>query len=166
MSDRKDVPCAVTGDPETVVRRGLDVAALLVDEFHKHIGRPLIRDEEGQRHEALRLLLILEEEVAEMRQEIEDGQRGRLPNELSDVLYATLGLAAVYGMPAGQAFEIIHRANMTKQPPARDSDKAWKGEGFTDPDLSALVPAAADAEASNALRRRASASGNEQTRQV
>jgi predicted HAD superfamily Cof-like phosphohydrolase len=55
---------------------------------------------------------------------------------LADLSYVTLGTAAVYELPLAEAFEEVHKSNMTKKPSdQRCSDKT----GYTPPNLEKLL---------------------------
>jgi len=55
---------------------------------------------------------------------------------LADMCYVVLGTACVYDLPLPEAFEEVHRSNMTKKPSdQRCSDKT----GYVPPDLEKLL---------------------------
>lgn len=99
-------------------------------------NKPDITDEDVQ----LRLKLI-EEEYKEVVEAIKSRNPYEIAKELSDLLYVTYGTAVSFGIDLDEAFDIVHRSNMTKlgddgKPIYREDGKVMKSENYVPADLS------------------------------
>lgn len=63
-----------------------------------------------------REFVVLYEEVLELRQALESGSKEDVLQELTDVVYASLGMSATLGLPLVEAFTAVHMANLSKTP--------------------------------------------------
>lgn len=67
-----------------------------------------------------------------------------LLKELADLRYVTEGAAVSLGLPIDEAFEEVHRSNMSKLGPEgplyREDGKVLKGPGYTEADMVPFVP--------------------------
>jgi predicted HAD superfamily Cof-like phosphohydrolase len=83
----------------------------------------------------LRMHLIVEES-GELCESLARTNKVETLDALADLCYVVFGTAAVYDLPLPEAFEEVHRSNMTKRPSdQRCSDKT----GFVPPNLEALL---------------------------
>jgi predicted HAD superfamily Cof-like phosphohydrolase len=79
---------------------------------------------------------LLMEELAEVIIGLASCKKVDVLDGLADLSYVTLGTAAVFELPLPEAFEEVHRSNMTKKPSdQRCSDKT----GYTPPNLKKLL---------------------------
>ena len=79
---------------------------------------------------------LMMEELAEVIGGLAHCNKVDVLDGLADLSYVTLGTAAVFELPLPEAFEEVHRSNMTKRPSdQRCSDKT----GFVPPDLEKLL---------------------------
>ena len=70
--------------------------------------------------------------------------RDKILKETADLLYVIFGLCVTYNLPIGEAFNRVHRSNMSKlgtdgKPVRRDDGKILKGPNYKEPDLKDLV---------------------------
>lgn len=89
----------------------------------------------------LRAHLLLEE-LAELLAAFATGDHSLALDALSDLLYVLLGAAVMWNFKLPQAFDRVHRSNMTKQPrPSGKSDPRLrdKGDQFKPPYLGDLL---------------------------
>jgi predicted HAD superfamily Cof-like phosphohydrolase len=139
-----------------MTRPNLTTREQLVAEFHHAMGQgenlPLTP-------EVLRLRLrLLEEEFDEVSADIaalchtlDKGRRPKpaqvaaLLKEMADLQYVLSGLAVTFGLPLQEAFERVHRSNLSKLDPAtgrpifREDGKVLKGADYRPADVSDLV---------------------------
>jgi len=125
-------------------------------EFSRAFNQPL--DNTGTTEDLLALRYkLLFEEVIELRNEMaiamaeshfKDGIQPktweRLLKELADVQYVVSGLAVTFGLPLEEAFNRVHKSNMSKlgedgTPIYREDGKVLKGPNYAPPDLEDLV---------------------------
>jgi len=119
----------------------------MVREFHNAFGvhcatHPTI---DNVTVNALRLSL-LEEEVGELWQALNAGDKVATLDALTDIQYVLDGayLALGFSHVKQEAFKEVHRSNMSKlgddgHPVRRPDGKVLKGPHYTPPDLSTLV---------------------------
>lgn len=91
----------------------------------------------------LRALLIAEE-VEELGQAINSGDRQRIAQELADLVYVAYGAALIYNIDLDRAIKEVHKSNMTKigphgRPVVREDGKVLKGPDYRAPDMSRAV---------------------------
>lgn len=140
-------------------------AVSLVREFHEAFDlprpehAPLVLDPDLVR---LRLRLI-REEYEEVRTELEilaysknptlvNETLARLLKELADLRYVVEGCAVAFGLPFEEAFEEVHRSNMSKldengKPLYREDGKVMKSPLYQEADMTNLVQPILDADA-------------------
>jgi len=59
-------------------------------------------------------LALIEEEVNELKQAIKEKDMVETIDALADSLYVILGAATAFGFDADQAFDLVHKSNMSK----------------------------------------------------
>lgn len=109
----------------------------MVRHFHERFGlqsseRPTWPGEAVHR---LRVLLI-EEELAELRNAGETRDLVRVADALADLLYVVYGASVTYGIDLAPVFREIHRSNMSKGDPEvvrRPDGKILKGDSYSPP---------------------------------
>ena len=126
-----------------------------VEQFHRAFGLPvdapwsvnlvdlreeLIREEYEELIDSFRLV----EFARNFRGEIPKELKADLLKELGDVLYVVYGAAVALGLNVDEAFDIIHKSNMSKlddngHPIYREDGKVLKGPNYQAPDLTSLV---------------------------
>lgn len=88
---------------------------------------------------ALRLVLI-DEELAELRAAIGIGDVVAVADALADLLYVTYGASITFGIDVRPILEEVHRANMAKLGGGTRADgKVLKPDGWQPPDLAPLL---------------------------
>src|SRR3979411_702578 len=115
----------------------------MVHDFHQHFGlpsgdRPSWPGEDVHR---LRVLLI-EEELAELRNAGEATNVVAVADALADLLYVVYGAAETYGIDLQPVFREIHRSNMSKGDPEvvrRPDGKILKGDRYSPPRVEQVV---------------------------
>ena len=110
---------------------------LMVRDFHQHFGLPCSDRPSwpGEAVHRLRVLLI-EEELAELRNAGEARNLVAVADALADLLYVVYGAAETYGIDLQPVFREIHRSNMSKGDPEivrRPDGKILKGERYSPP---------------------------------
>lgn len=108
-----------------------------VYEFHQAFDLPLGLEDllinEGAITDAYRFRKsFLEEELMEFTEAVCDDDRVKALDALIDLVYVAMGTALFMGVSPSQwaeAFEAVHRANMTKMRVARPADSK-RGSGF------------------------------------
>lgn len=81
---------------------------------------------------------LIREEAEELCEALEARDLGRIAAEAVDLLYVTLGTLVICGLRARPFFNLVHRANMLKEPnPA--GGKPLKPEGWEKPDCGSLI---------------------------
>lgn len=88
---------------------------------------------------ALRAELMLEE-LSEVLQALQDRDELELLDGLADLMYVTVGTGVKFDLPVEDAFQEVHRSNMTKgaAAAAHSGDKG-KGEGYSPADLRGVL---------------------------
>ena len=91
---------------------------LMVRDFHQHFGLPSSDRPSwpGEAVHRLRVLLI-EEELAELRNSGESRNLVAVADALADLLYVVYGAGETYGIDLQPVFREIHRSNMSKGDP-------------------------------------------------
>lgn len=118
---------------------------LMVRELHERFGlphndRPTWPGEVAHR---LRVLLI-EEELAELRNAGEVRNLVGIADALGDLLYVVYGAAVTYGIDLEPVFQEIHRSNLSKGDPQvvrRPDGKILKGEHYSPPRIDQVLAA-------------------------
>ena len=90
---------------------------------------------------------LIEEEAAEFRAAVEDGDIVGVADAIADLLYVVYGAALTFGIPVREVFAEVHRSNMTKLggdgvPLYREDGKVLKGPNFSPPELLPILIAA------------------------
>ena len=98
----------------------------MVEEFHRQFeirveSRPTVVDDQTHR---LRVRLI-DEEFAELRESLEQGDLPGIAKELADLLYVVYGTAVSYGLDMAPVFREVHRSNMSKVGGYKRDDGKW-----------------------------------------
>lgn len=63
-----------------------------------------------------------------------------LLKEMCDLVYVIKGMAVSFGMDFDKAYELVHKANMTKLPFTKNEDgKIIKGENYQPPIMEGLI---------------------------
>jgi predicted HAD superfamily Cof-like phosphohydrolase len=116
---------------------------LMVHDFHQRFGLPCSDRPSwpGETLHRLRVLLI-EEELAELRNAGEARNLVAVADALADLLYVVYGAAEAYGIDLEPVFREIHRSNMSKGDPQvvrRPDGKILKGEHYSPPQVAEVV---------------------------
>ena len=110
---------------------------MMVRDFHQHFGLPC-GDRPAWPGEAVHRLrvLLIEEELAELRNAGEARNVVAVADALADLLYVVYGAGVTYGIDLEPIFEEIHRSNMSKGNPEvvrRPDGKILKGDRYSPP---------------------------------
>lgn len=140
-----------------------------VKEFHRKYGFPtgkrlggcpvplswaadvvgkMSRNVVGDKLEQVRAHLILEE-AAEAVKALAEGNELDLLDALADLTYVVVGTAVAFGLPLSEAFDEVHRSNMTKTAQMDRPAHPGKGDGYSPPDLGPLLKGAKDGQLSD-----------------
>ena len=116
---------------------------MMVREFHERFGLPSNSHPTwpGEAMHRLRVLLI-EEELAELRNAGEARSLVCTADALADLLYVVYGAAVTYGIDLEPVFREIHRSNMSKGDPQvvrRPDGKILKGDRSSPPRVEQVV---------------------------
>jgi predicted HAD superfamily Cof-like phosphohydrolase len=87
---------------------------------------------------------LIREEVAELFEAIDIGQKSNILKELVDIVVVCVGMADTYGWNFDKAFKQVHISNMSKldndgKPLYRKDGKVLKSDNYVLPNLSDLV---------------------------
>ena len=87
---------------------------------------------------------LIREEVAELFEAIDIGQKSHILKELVDIVVVCVGMADTYGWNFDEAFKQVHISNMSKldndgNPVYRKDGKVLKSDNYVPPDLQDLV---------------------------
>lgn len=128
----------------------------IVGIFHKAMGQAVDVKQPDEKLLEFRYNLLIEE-VKELGEEvayamaesnfktgIPDKIKARMLKEMADVQYVLSGFAVTLGLPLEQAFNRVHKSNMSKlddsgKPIYRDDGKVLKGPNYIPPDMEDLV---------------------------
>lgn len=111
-----------------------------VAEFHETFCVPSSDDNRTNRWKLIR------EEVLEVKEALESGDRAKIAKELADLVYVAYGAALLYDIRLDEAIREVHRSNMTKlgedgRPIKDNTGKVLKGPNYTEADMTnALSP--------------------------
>jgi predicted HAD superfamily Cof-like phosphohydrolase len=119
----------------------------MVHQFHKAFERPIATNPDISNWNLNELRLrLLREEVNELEDAIENQDKVKVLDALTDIQYILDGTYLSFGMHNLKdiAFCLVHHSNMLKlgkdgKPIVREDGKILKPEGWQPPDLSALV---------------------------
>lgn len=115
-----------------------------------HIGRQIAKLagdlESWMKHEPddgrwLRAHLMVEE-VGELCVAMAAGDVVEVLDGLADLEYVTVGSAEMFGLPLDEAFDEVHRSNMTKEKQPDDPSSARvrvKGPNYSPPDIKGVL---------------------------
>jgi len=81
--------------------------------------------------------MVMTEELGELLEALARGDRLAALDALADLLYTVHGTASIFGLPLAEAFEEVHRSNMTKGQAV--NGKPVKGPEYRPPDLGRLL---------------------------
>jgi predicted HAD superfamily Cof-like phosphohydrolase len=92
---------------------------------------------------ALRFDLI-NEELAELKEALENKDIKEVADALTDILYVTYGAGHAFGINLDKCFEEVQNSNMSKlgedgKPIYREDGKVLKGPNYSEPDLKGIV---------------------------
>lgn len=87
-----------------------------------------------------RMELILSEFI-ELIEALCDSNEEETLDALADMQYVIVGTALTFGLPLEEAFEEVHRSNMTKTPDANDHHEGCNGKGdsYSAPDIKRVL---------------------------
>ena len=125
-----------------------------VEEFQTAMDQPI--DIEFNKHQLMLRMSFIDEEVAELREEVMNAieelttssfvsqkLHTKIIKELCDVMYVISGFAVTFGLPIDEAFSRIHKSNMSKmvdgKPVKNEQGKVLKGPNYNPPNLNDLV---------------------------
>ncbi|MGI8562872.1 MAG: hypothetical protein ACR2MZ_04830 [Candidatus Dormibacter sp.] len=113
----------------------------LVHTFHERYGLPRQEVPTWPGDQVLRQrILMLEEELAELRNSAQNHDLAEVADALADLLHVAYGTAVACGIDLEPIFAEIHRANMTKDRHERRPDgKPAKGPAYVAPDVQPLL---------------------------
>ena len=95
---------------------------------------------------------LMLEELSEVLKALAYCDRQDLLDGLADLMYVVVGCAVKYDLPLLEAFDEVHRSNMTKTRNCNDPRLRHKGESYVPPDLkSVLAKHDAERNARNAI---------------
>ena len=87
---------------------------------------------------------LLIEEVGEFVLALEKGDEHEALDALTDLLYVLIGTAVTFDWPLSEAFDEVHRSNMTKEKQPTDPSAArvrQKGPNYSPPDIKGILQA-------------------------
>lgn len=124
-----------------------------VGEFHAKFGLANV-NEDGVKPRLISQELIdfrvkfLQEELDELKAAYEANDLAKIADSLVDLVYVALGTAHLHGLPWGQLWAEVQRANMAKERALRAEDSARgstydviKPQGWTPPDIDGVLKA-------------------------
>lgn len=116
--------------------------------FNTKYGRPVRpRPTADLGHaEVAQFLGKLDEELAELRQAIDNRALTATADALADIIYVTGGIALQFGIDIDLVLDLVHKSNMTKE--VSDDGELIKGESYREPPLEAAL------ESMSLLKRR------------
>ena len=87
---------------------------------------------------------LIKEELAELKEAIENKDIKEVADALTDILYVTYGAGHAFGVNLDKCFEEVQNSNMSKlgldgKPIFNDKGKVMKGPNYFKPDLSKFV---------------------------
>ncbi len=118
----------------------------IVRDWHEAFDVPVVDAPAIPETRAQMRLAILEEEVAELRAAVEDGNLVEVLDALCDIQYVLDGTFLEFGLHSVKqaAMEEVHASNMSKlgadgKPVLREDGKVLKGPTFRRPDLARFL---------------------------
>ena|SRR5579875_1605470 len=111
--------------------------AVLVRQFHTHVGAAIRSTPALDVPGAGRRCEFIEEEAAELRAALAAGDAVAVAVALADLTYVVYGTALHFGIDLDAVLQEVHRSNMTKTP-AGDG-KAIKGPDYQPPRLAPIL---------------------------
>ena len=87
---------------------------------------------------------LIKEELAELKEAIENKDIKEVADALTDILYVTYGAGHAFGVNLDKCFEEVQNSNMSKlgvdgKPIFNDKGKVMKGPNYFKPNLSKFV---------------------------
>lgn len=109
--------------------------------FHERYGLPRHDKPTWPGDQVLRQrILLIEEEVAELRNSALNHDLAEVADALADLLHVAYGTAVACGIDLEPIFGEIHRSNMTKERHEQRPDgKPAKGPSYVPPDVKPLL---------------------------
>ena len=115
--------------------------AVLVYQFMKKHKQPIARYPSLAPYELAQFRIrLIQEELDELKREVENNDLVLIADALADLLYVTFGTAITYGLPIDSIFDEVHRSNMTKQG-RMDGEhlKVGKGVLYSPPKIKLII---------------------------
>lgn len=86
-------------------------------------------------------ITIMQSEVDELAEAIQKGDMENITKELCDVLYVLFGTVGTLGLAnkLENAFDEIHRSNMSKEYSGTPNSKAVKGKNYQQADIKSVL---------------------------
>lgn len=110
-----------------------------VADFHEKFGHDCPARPTLPRSDVLEFRIkLIREECEELCEAILARDLGRIANEGVDLLYVVLGTFVVCGLIVRPFWDLVHLANMSKEPNP-DGGKPLKPEGWEKPDCGSLI---------------------------
>ena len=87
---------------------------------------------------------LIQEELAELKDAINQKDLKEVADALTDILYVTYGAGAAFGINLDRCFDEVHSSNMSKigangKPIYNDQGKVMKGPNYFKPDLNKFL---------------------------
>ena len=87
---------------------------------------------------------LIKEELAELKEAMDNNDIKEVADALTDILYVTYGAGHAFGINLDKCFEEVQNSNMSKlgsdgKPIFNDKGKVMKGPNYFKPDLNKLV---------------------------
>lgn len=115
---------------------GADWEAAVID-FHRKYGFPVAGRWTAEL--SLQRVHLITEEVAELVEALHKMDEETTLDALADLLYVVVGTGVALGLPVTEAFQEVHRSNMTKIAKQDRLSHPGKGEGYLPPDLKTIL---------------------------
>jgi len=125
-------------DKATLLPSGTGEAAAFAADLHKLVAK--YRVNKSPLSELVRRMCLNLEEIAEWSDAHANGDIVEATDALADRLYCLIGDAVSTGLPLQEAFEIVHKSNLTKSKgKSNPAGKGVKDDGFVPPQLTDLL---------------------------
>ncbi len=136
----KDTGLQVVDDYNAVIPHRKTVTEM-VKQFHR-LGRlPIATEVWNDTYTSRRRINLITEEYEELMQAFARGDAVEALDALCDLVYVCVGTAVEYGWNFDEAFDRVHKSNLTKvkTPRYREDGKFLKSDDFEPPDLKDLI---------------------------
>lgn len=110
-----------------------------VREFHVKHSQPVGTYEFKHIVEGSERQNMLDEEFSEAEDAYISLEAAEYLDALVDLIYVAIGTCIAYGWDIEEAFERVHRSNMTKDISSKPGGRVQKGDKYVAPDLGDLV---------------------------